>query len=106
MKSRGLIGDLVSQGDIVMLITPIDVEAPEGRLILPQVQVIRDILDNDCTAIVLKEREVDAFLRHTGIKPKLVVTDSQAFLKADASIPQRYTAYQLQHRAGQAERRF
>ena len=87
MKSRGLIGDLVSEGDIVMLITPVDVEAPEGRLILPQVQVIRDILDNDCTAIVLKEREVDAFLRHTGIKPKLVVTDSQAFLKADASIP-------------------
>jgi [FeFe] hydrogenase H-cluster maturation GTPase HydF len=87
MKSQGLIGDLVSQGDIVMLITPVDVEAPEGRLILPQVQVIRDILDNDCTAIVLKEREVDAFLRHTGIKPKLVVTDSQVFLKADASIP-------------------
>jgi [FeFe] hydrogenase H-cluster maturation GTPase HydF len=87
MKSQGLIGDLVSEGDIVMLITPVDVEAPEGRLILPQVQVIRDILDNDCTAIVLKDREVDAFLRHTGIKPKLVVTDSQAFLKADASIP-------------------
>jgi len=87
IKSQGLIGDLVGQGDIVMLITPIDIEAPEGRLILPQVQVIRDILDNDCTAIVLKEREVDAFLRHTGIRPKLVITDSQAFLKADASIP-------------------
>ena len=87
MKSRGLIGDLVSQGDIVLLITPIDIEAPEGRLILPQVQVIRDILDNDCTAIVLKEREVDAFLRRTGIKPKLAITDSQVFLKADASIP-------------------
>ncbi len=87
LKSRGLIGDLVSQGDIVLLITPIDIEAPEGRLILPQVQVIRDILDNDCTAIVLKEREVDAFLRRTGIKPKLAITDSQVFLKADASIP-------------------
>lgn len=87
MKSRGLIGDLVSQGDIVLLITPIDIEAPEGRLILPQVQVIRDILDNDCTAIVLKEREVDAFLRRTGIKPALAITDSQVFLKADASIP-------------------
>jgi len=86
-KSHGLIGDLVSQGDIVLLITPIDIEAPEGRLILPQVQVIRDILDNDCTAIVLKEREVDAFLRHTAIKPKLAITDSQVFLKADASIP-------------------
>jgi [FeFe] hydrogenase H-cluster maturation GTPase HydF len=87
LKSRGLIGDLVRHGDIVLLITPIDIEAPEGRLILPQVQVIRDILDNDCTAIVLKEREVDAFLRRTGIKPKLAITDSQVFLKADASIP-------------------
>jgi [FeFe] hydrogenase H-cluster maturation GTPase HydF len=87
LKGGGLIGDLVSHGDIVLLITPIDIEAPEGRLILPQVQVIRDILDNDCTAIVLKEREVDAFLRHTGIRPKLAITDSQVFLKADASIP-------------------
>ena len=64
----GLLGDLVSYGDIVLLITPIDIEAPEGRLILPQVQVIRDLLDNDCTAIILKEREVDAFLRKTEIK--------------------------------------
>lgn len=87
LKSHGLIGDLVNPGDIVLLITPIDIEAPEGRLILPQVQVIRDILDNDCTAIVLKEREVDAFLRRTGIRPTLVITDSQVFLKADASIP-------------------
>jgi [FeFe] hydrogenase H-cluster maturation GTPase HydF len=87
LKIHGLIGDLVSPGDTVLLITPIDIEAPEGRLILPQVQVIRDILDNDCTAIVLKEREVDAFLRRTGIKPALAITDSQVFLKADASIP-------------------
>ena len=86
-KINGLIGDLVTYGDIVLLITPIDIEAPEGRLILPQVQVIRDILDNDCTAIVLKEREVDTFLRKTAIKPKLVITDSQVFPKADASIP-------------------
>jgi [FeFe] hydrogenase H-cluster maturation GTPase HydF len=70
-----------------LLITPIDIEAPAGRMILPQVQMIRDILDNDCVAIVLKEREVDAFLRKTGIKPKLAITDSQIFLKADASIP-------------------
>ena len=87
LKSRGLIGDLVKPGDTVLLITPIDIEAPEGRLILPQVQVIRDILDNDCTAIVLKEREVDSFLRKTGIRPALAITDSQVFLKADASIP-------------------
>jgi [FeFe] hydrogenase H-cluster maturation GTPase HydF len=82
-----LIGDLLSYGDIVLMITPIDIEAPEGRMILPQMQTIRDILDNDCVAIVLKEREVDAFLRKTGIKPKLAVTDSQVFLKAAASVP-------------------
>lgn len=86
-KSRSLIGDLVSYGDIVLLIVPIDIEAPEGRLILPQVQAIRDILDNDCIAIVLKEREIDAFLRNTKIKPALAITDSQIFLKADASVP-------------------
>ncbi len=86
-KRPSLLGDLVSYGDIVLLITPIDAEAPEGRLILPQIQTIRDILDNDCTAIILKEREADVFLRKTGIRPKLVVTDSQVFLKADASIP-------------------
>jgi len=63
------------------------VEAPAGRLILPQVQTIRDILDNDAVAIVLKEREVDAFLKKTGIRPALAITDSQVFVKADASIP-------------------
>ncbi len=82
-----LLGDIIKHGDIVLLITPIDIEAPEGRLILPQVQAIRDILDNDATCIVLKEREVDAFLKRTGIKPDLAITDSQVFLKADASIP-------------------
>ncbi len=86
-KTPTLLGDLISYGDIVLLITPIDVEAPAGRLILPQVQAIRDILDNDAVAVVLKEREVDAFLRKTNIKPVLVVTDSQIFVKADASIP-------------------
>ncbi|HSH51126.1 MAG TPA: [FeFe] hydrogenase H-cluster maturation GTPase HydF [Bacteroidales bacterium] len=82
-----LVGDLLSYGDIVLLITPIDIEAPAGRLILPQVQAIRDILDNDAVAIVLKEREVDSFLRKTGIVPALAITDSQIFNKADASVP-------------------
>ena len=86
-KTPTLLGDLISHGDVVILITPIDVEAPAGRLILPQVQAIRDILDNDAVAIVLKEREVDAFLKKTGIKPALAITDSQVFIKADASIP-------------------
>jgi [FeFe] hydrogenase H-cluster maturation GTPase HydF len=87
LKETSLLGDLVSYGDTVLLITPIDVEAPAGRLILPQVQTIRDILDNDAVAIVLKEREVDAFLKKTKIKPALAVTDSQIFIKADSSIP-------------------
>jgi [FeFe] hydrogenase H-cluster maturation GTPase HydF len=86
-KTPTLLGDLINHGDIVILITPIDVEAPAGRLILPQVQAIRDILDNDAVAIVLKEREVDAFLKKTAIKPALAITDSQVFIKADASIP-------------------
>ncbi len=87
-KQPSIVGDLISYGDIVMLIVPIDLEAPAGRLILPQVQAIRDILDNDAVAIVLKEREVDAFLRKTGIKPKLAITDSSIFLKAAASVPE------------------
>lgn len=87
MKTPTLLGDLINYGDIVLLITPIDVEAPEGRLILPQVQAIRDILDNDAVAIVLKEREVDVFLKKTKIRPALAVTDSQVFVKADASVP-------------------
>jgi [FeFe] hydrogenase H-cluster maturation GTPase HydF len=86
-KTNSLLGDLIKYGDIVILITPIDIEAPAGRLILPQVQAIRDILDNDAVAIVLKEREVDAFLKKTKIRPALAITDSQAFVKADASIP-------------------
>ena len=86
-KTPSLVGDLLSYGDIVLLITPIDIEAPAGRMILPQVQAIRDILDNDAVAIVLKEREADAFLRKTKITPALAITDSQIFTKADASIP-------------------
>jgi [FeFe] hydrogenase H-cluster maturation GTPase HydF len=86
-KTPTLLGDLISYGDIVILITPIDIEAPAGRLILPQMQAIRDILDNEAIAIVLKEREVDAFLGKTAIRPALAITDSQVFVKADASIP-------------------
>ncbi len=87
-RTPSLVGDLINPGDVVMLITPIDVEAPEGRLILPQVQVIRDILDHDGVCIILKEREVDAFLRHRGLKPALAITDSQIFLKAHAMVPE------------------
>ncbi|PLW93559.1 MAG: [FeFe] hydrogenase H-cluster maturation GTPase HydF [Marinilabiliales bacterium] len=82
-----LVGDLINYGDTVLLITPIDIEAPEGRMILPQVQVIRDVLDHDGIAVVCKEREVDAFIRKMKPKPALAITDSQVFLKADASVP-------------------
>lgn len=86
LKAPTLLGDIVKHGDIVLLITPIDVEAPEGRLILPQVQAIRDVLDNDAVAIVLKEREIDTFLQRTTVRPALAITDSQIFVKADASV--------------------
>jgi [FeFe] hydrogenase H-cluster maturation GTPase HydF len=82
-----LLGDLVAKGDIVLLITPIDTEAPAGRLILPQVQTIRDALDNNAICVVLKEDAVEQFLNRTGIRPALVVTDSQVFHKANAVVP-------------------
>lgn len=85
--SSSMLGGLLQRGDIVMLITPIDNEAPEGRMILPQVQAIRDVLDNDCINVVLKETEVEHFLKTTGIKPRLAVTDSQMFGRIDKVIP-------------------
>ncbi len=85
--TKSMVGDVISQGDLVLLITPIDDEAPEGRLILPQVQAIRDILDNDAIAVVAKEREIDTLLKRLSPKPALAICDSQVFKKADASIP-------------------
>jgi [FeFe] hydrogenase H-cluster maturation GTPase HydF len=82
-----LVGDLISRGEVVLLITPIDTEAPEGRMILPQVQVIRDVLDHDGIVVVCKESEVDSFIRKMNPKPVLVITDSQVFPRANASIP-------------------
>ena len=84
---KPLVADLISYGDTVLLITPIDIEAPEGRMILPQVQVIRDVLDNDGICVICKEREVDTYIRNMYPKPVLVITDSQVFPKADAAIP-------------------
>lgn len=82
-----IIGDLISSGDIVVMVVPIDKAAPKGRLILPQVMTIRDALDHDAIAVTVKERELSACLASLGRKPKLVVTDSQAFLKVDADTP-------------------
>ncbi|MCK9203083.1 MAG: [FeFe] hydrogenase H-cluster maturation GTPase HydF [Bacteroidales bacterium] len=82
-----LLGDLIRKDDVVLLITPIDIEAPEGRMILPQVQVIRDVLDHDGIAVLCKESEVEAFVRTMNPKPVLAITDSQAFARANAAIP-------------------
>jgi [FeFe] hydrogenase H-cluster maturation GTPase HydF len=82
-----ILGDLIRPGDVVVLVTPIDLAAPKGRLILPQVQTIRDILDNDAMTLVVKERELKAALAGLKEKPRLVVTDSQAFLKVAADTP-------------------
>lgn len=86
-KSNTLIGDLINPGDMVLMITPIDIAAPEGRMILPQMQLIRDTLDNDAIAVVLQDSELDAYISKMNPKPALVVCDSQVFFKADASIP-------------------
>ncbi len=82
-----LIGDLVNPGGIAVLVVPIDLQAPKGRLILPQVQTIRDTLDNDAAAFVVKERELPAMLSILNRKPDVVVTDSQAILKVSADVP-------------------
>ncbi|OBR96421.1 MULTISPECIES: [FeFe] hydrogenase H-cluster maturation GTPase HydF [Clostridium] len=82
-----VIGDLINPGDFVVLVTPIDKAAPKGRLILPQQQTIRDILESDATAVVTKEFELRETLQNLGKKPKIVVTDSQAFLKVAADTP-------------------
>lgn len=82
-----LVGDLIQPGDVVVLVAPIDMEAPRGRLILPQVQAIRDLLDSDAVCIVVKERELATALRRLTGPPALVVTDSQAFLKVAADTP-------------------
>ncbi len=82
-----IIGDLLQPGDTVVLVVPIDLAAPKGRLILPQVQTIRDILDHDAVSVVVKERELKQAIHNLSTKPKIVVTDSQAFLKADADTP-------------------
>ena len=82
-----IVGDLINPGDFVVLVTPIDKAAPKGRLILPQQQTIRDILESDAMAIVTKEYELRETLSHLAKKPKLVITDSQVFLKVAADTP-------------------
>ncbi|WP_088228352.1 [FeFe] hydrogenase H-cluster maturation GTPase HydF [Desulfosporosinus sp. FKB] len=82
-----IVGDLINPGDFVVLVTPIDKAAPKGRLILPQQQTIRDVLESDAMAIVTKEYELRETLSNLAKKPKLVITDSQVFLKVAADTP-------------------
>lgn len=82
-----LIGDLLPPGGLAVLVVPIDLQAPKGRLILPQVQTIRDALDNDAMTLVVKERELASALANLKNPPAIVVTDSQAILKVTADVP-------------------
>ncbi len=82
-----IVGDIVSPSDFVVLVVPIDKAAPKGRLILPQQQTIRDLLESDATAIVVKEHELRGTLETLGKKPKMVITDSQVFSKVSADTP-------------------
>ncbi len=82
-----IIADLIEPDDFVVLVVPIDSAAPKGRLILPQQQVIRDVLEADATALVVKENGLAETLKNAGKKPTLVVTDSQAFEQVSQTVP-------------------
>ncbi len=83
-----IVGDLIQSKDTVILVTPIDSAAPKGRLILPQVQTIRDILDHNGVVIVVKETELKETLANLRQLPRLIVTDSQAFERVSSETPQ------------------
>lgn len=84
---RSLLGDVIGEGDTVVLVTPIDSSAPEGRLILPQVQVLRDILDQHARAVVCRETELEQTLGQLRQPPRLVVTDSQVYAMVSQLVP-------------------
>lgn len=86
-EKLNIVGDLLHPSDFVVLVVPIDTAAPKGRLILPQQQTIRDILEADATAIVVKEHELRETLANLGKTPALVITDSQVFAKVSADTP-------------------
>lgn len=86
-QEKPLIRDLIKPGDLVVLVVPIDLGAPKGRLILPQVQTIREILDAEGTALIVKERELVESLQKLHEAPRLVITDSQVFHKVAGAVP-------------------
>lgn len=83
VNSPKIVGDLIPEKSTVVLVTPIDKEAPKGRLILPQVQTLRDLLDSHCMSLVVKETELNEALKNLKTPPALVITDSQAFKQVD-----------------------
>ena len=85
---RYIVRDLVSPSDFVVLVVPIDKAAPKGRLILPQQQTIRDLLDGNAVSVVVKETELRQTLGQLGKKPALVITDSQAFGQVSRDVPE------------------
>ena len=87
-EERKLAGDLVSPGDLCVLVCPIDESAPKGRLILPQQQVIRDLMDHGAIPVVCRDTELETVLKKPGISPALVITDSQAFKTVNALVPE------------------
>ena len=86
-RHASLLGDVIAAGDHIVMVTPIDSSAPEGRMILPQVQVLRDILDNNAVAHICKETELQATLASLAVPPRLVVTDSQVFKLVSEIVP-------------------
>lgn len=88
VNSPKIVGDLIPQGSTVILVIPIDKEAPKGRIILPQVQTLRDLLDNNCVSVVVKESELKSAIDNLKIAPSLVVTDSQAFKNVSGIVPE------------------
>ena len=87
-EPRHIIADLIEPNDLIVLVTPIDASAPKGRMILPQVQTLRDVLDADAMAVFTKEFQLEETLRKLGTKPRMVVTDSQAFAMVSNIVPE------------------
>lgn len=87
-SGKRIVGDLISEEDVIVLVTPIDEAAPKGRIILPQQQTLRDILDAGAIAAVTKEFQLAAALEKLGSKPKMVITDSQAFAMVSKIVPE------------------
>lgn len=83
-----IVGDLIKEKSVVIMVIPIDKEAPKGRIILPQVQTLRDLLDSNCLTFVVKDTELEQALNSLKEPPALVVTDSQAFKKVSEIVPQ------------------